>query len=209
MTKIRRLTDSCLLVASDSAATLFDPGFHTFGSGEVDLDTIGDVSRVFITHEHGDHAHPRFIAWLLDRGTDIQVFSNEAVAALLAPHDIVVNTSVPEDTSVEDVLHEVIPNGNAPPNRAFTIEDLFTHPGDSRQPSRSGPILALPLLVPWGSTTGAVQFARRLEPRQVIPVHDFYLNEKGRRFITEMAGSVLAEDGIELVKLDWGDSFSF
>jgi hypothetical protein len=54
-----------------------------------------------------------------------------------------------------------------------------------------------------------VQFARRLEPRQVIPVHDFYLNEKGRQFITEMAGSVLAEDGIELVKLDWGDSFSF
>lgn len=209
MTKIRRLTDSSVLVTSDSAATLFDPGFHTFGSGEIELDTIGDVSRVFITHEHGDHAHPGFIKWLLDRQSDVRVFSNEAGAGLHAPHDIEVNTSVPEDTSVEDVLHEVIPNGSAPPNRAFTIEDLFTHPGDSRQPSRSAPILALPLLVPWDSTTGAVQFARRLQPRQVIPVHDFYLNEKGRRFITEMAGSVLAEDGIELVKLDWGDSFSF
>ena len=69
--------------------------------------------------------------------------------------------------------------------------------------------MALPLLVPWDSTTGAVQFARRLRPEQVIPVHDFYLNEKGRRFITEMARGVLAEDGIELVNLDWGDSFSF
>ncbi len=209
MTSIRRLTDSCVLVTSDSAATLFDPGFHTFGSGEIELDTIGDVSRVFITHEHGDHAHPGFIAWLLDRGLDVEVFSNEAVSNLLAPHDIKVNTSVPGDTSVEDVLHEMIPNGNAPPNRAFTIEGLFTHPGDSRQPSRSAPIMALPLLVPWDSTTGAVQFARRLRPEQVIPVHDFYLNEKGRRFITEMARGVLAEDGIELVNLDWGDSFSF
>ena len=208
MTTIRRLTDSCLLVTTDSDATLFDPGFHTFDGDDVDLESIGEVTRVFITHEHGDHVKPEFVRWLIDRGSDLRVHSNPAVAALLTPHQIEVSTSVPEGVSVEDVLHEVIPNGTAPPNRAFTIDGVMTHPGDSRQPERSAPVLALPLLVPWDSTTGAVEFARRLEPRQVVPVHDFYLSATGRRWVTGMVRAVLGSDGIELVDLDWGDSFT-
>ena len=60
MAQIRRLTDSCLLVTTDAGISLFDPGFHTFGSGEIDLDSIGDVTRVFISHEHRDHVDPGF-----------------------------------------------------------------------------------------------------------------------------------------------------
>ena len=56
MTTIQRLTDSCLLVSTDSDGTLFDPGFHTFESDQIELEDIGDVSRVMITHAHGDHA---------------------------------------------------------------------------------------------------------------------------------------------------------
>ncbi len=208
MTTIRRLTDSCLLVTTDSDATLFDPGFHTFDRNEVDLESIGEVTRVFVTHEHGDHVKPEFVRWLIDRRSDLTVYSNAAVATLLAPHEIEVSTSVPAGVSVEDVLHEVIPNGTSPPNRAFTIDGVMTHPGDSRQPKRSAPVLALPLLVPWDSTTGAVEFARRLRPRQVVPVHDFYLSSGGRRWVSGMVRNVLSSDGIELVGLDWGDSFT-
>lgn len=208
MTTFRRLTDSCVLVATDEAITLFDPGFHTFLEGGIELDTIGDITRLLVTHEHLDHVHPDFVAWLLDRGSDVSVHSNQAVADLLAAHDIEVSVEVPDDVSYEDVLHEAIPNGSRPPNRSFTIDGVFTHPGDSRAPTMSAPVLALPLIAPWGSVTGAVDFARRLEPTFVLPIHDFYLSESGRARITGMARSVLAQDGIEVLDLDWGQELT-
>ncbi|MDH3260569.1 MAG: MBL fold metallo-hydrolase [Acidimicrobiia bacterium] len=206
MTTIRRLTDSCLVVTSDDGATLFDPGFHTFDSGEIDLDSIGDISRVLITHEHGDHVKPDFVRWLVDRRSNLTVFSNRAVADLLAGHGIEVTTADPVGVSSEDVLHEMIPNGAQPPNRAYTIDGVLTHPGDSYQPTSTAPVLALPLLIPWGSTTQSVEFARRLAPKQVIPIHDFYLNEGGRSLIYGMAKNVLAQSGIEVITINWGET---
>lgn len=208
MTTIRRLTNSCLTVTTDSGTTLFDPGFFTFDSGEVDLASIGDVQRILITHEHGDHVKPEFVQWLLDRGEDVTVHSNQAVADLLAGHGIEASVDNPAGVSSEDVLHEVIPNGSQPTNRAFTIDGVLTHPGDSYQPTMTAPVLALPLLIPWGSTTRSVEFARELRPRQVVPIHDFYLSKSGREFVVGMATTVLGAAGIEVVGLDWGESYS-
>jgi len=208
MVTIQRLTDSCLHVVTDDAATLFDPGFHTFLDSDLDLDSIGDVTRVLITHEHHDHVHPDFVRWLIDRGEDVVVHSNRAVAELLASHDIEVSVEIPSGVSAEDVLHGKVPSGAQPPNRAFTIDGLLTHPGDSRDPTKSAPVLALPLLVPWDSVTGAVEFARRLQPTQVIPIHDFYLSAPGRERIRGMARSALADDGVELLELDWGQGLT-
>ena len=208
MATITRLTDSCLLVTSDLGTTLFDPGFFTFDAGEIDLDGIGDVQRVLITHEHADHVKPEFVRWLVDRGDDVEVYSNQAVADLLAPHGIEVSTDVPPGVSYEDVLHEPIPTGAQPPNRSYTIDGLLTHPGDSQQPTTSAPILALPLMAPWTGATAAVAFARRLGPTQVVPIHDFYLTKTGREFLTGLVGGALAAHGIELVPLDWGESYT-
>jgi L-ascorbate metabolism protein UlaG (beta-lactamase superfamily) len=208
MATITRIADSCLLVATDSGTTLIDPGFFAYDSPEIVLGSIGPVQQVLITHEHGDHVKPEFVRWLLDRGEDVKVNANRAVADLLAQHDIDVDTTDPPGVSSEDVLHEVIPTGAAPPNRSFTIEGTLTHPGDSYQPTTTAPVLALPLIVPWGSTTASVAFARRLKPRQVVPIHDFYLSPSGRAFVTNMAKGVLAGDGIEVVPLDWEESFT-
>lgn len=208
MARIRRLTDSCLHVTTDESATLFDPGFHTFLEGDVDLDSIGEVTRVLITHEHRDHVHPDFVKWLVDRGDDVTVYSNQAVADLLSKADIEAVVTAPDGVSFEDVLHGRIPNGAQPPNRSYTIDDVFTHPGDSREPTTTASVLALPLIVPWDSATGAVEFARRLGPSQVVPIHDFYLTESGRTFIRGMTKAVLESDGIEMVELDWGDGYT-
>lgn len=208
MAQIRRLTDSCLHVTTDDAATLFDPGFHTFRESDIDLDSIGEVTRVLISHEHGDHVHPDFVRWVIDRGVDVTVYSNQAVADLLAKADIDVAVGAVDGVSYEDVLHGRVPSGAQPPNRSYTIDGLLTHPGDSREPTTSAPILALPLIVPWDSATGAVEHARRLGPSQVVPIHDFYLSESGRTWIRGMIKNVLAGDDIELLDLDWGDSFT-
>lgn len=208
MSEIRRLSDSCLLVTSDEDATLFDPGFHTYLDWTGDLDSVGDVTRVFVTHEHGDHVHPDFVKWLIDRKSDLVVYSNQAVADLLGEHDIEVSTDVPDGVGVEDVLHEKLPNGAQPPNRSWTIEGLLTHPGDSHQPTKTAPILALPMIAPWGSLTAAVDFARHIGPDQVVMIHDFFMSEAGRARIRSMAKGVLADAGIEVLDLDWGDSLT-
>ncbi len=209
MAEIRRLTDSCVLVADDfGVITMFDPGFHTFESGEIDLDTIGDVHRILITHEHGDHVSPAFVKWVIDRGNDVEVHSNEAVGALLEPHGIEVVTANPDGVLSEDVLHEEVPTGARPPNRSYSVGDLYTQPGDSYQPTFTGRVLALPLMTPWGSATASVEFARRLAPQQVVPVHDFYLTTPGRGWLYGLIGSVLAKDGIEFVSLNWGDAYT-
>jgi L-ascorbate metabolism protein UlaG (beta-lactamase superfamily) len=208
MTEIRRLTDSCLLVTDDDQATLFDPGFHTYLEGVIDLDSIGDVTRVLVTHEHGDHVHPDFLKWLIDRRRDLVIYSNQAVADLVSSHGIEVSVEVPEGVGVEDVVHERLPNGSQPPNRSFTIEGVITHPGDSHQPTVTAPMLALPMVAPWGSLTAAVEFARRVRPDQVIMIHDFYMSEAGRTRIRHMAASALGGDVIEVLDLDWGQSLN-
>lgn len=208
MTTIKRLTDSCLVVATGDGTTLFDPGFHTFESEAIDLNEIGDIQRVLVTHEHGDHVSAKFLQWVLDRGEDVTVYGNEAVASVLADHNIAVATDIPPGTSAEDVIHETTPMGTAPPNRSWTIDDVITHPGDSYGPTRTAPVLALGLLTPWGSTTKTLQFARTLAPQQAIPVHDFYLSDSGRTWINTVAKNVLAKADIEVVTLDWGESFT-
>ena len=208
MTTIRRLADSCLLVTTSNGTTLIDPGFLSHDGSVVDLDTIGEVQRVLITHEHGDHVQPDFVRWLIDRGRDVTVHANQAVADLLIESGIETSDGDPAGVTSEDVLHETTPMGTAPPNRAFTVEGVLTHPGDSYQPTATAPVLALPLLVPWGSTLQSMEFARRLGPQQAVPIHDFYLSESGRRWITGIATNVLGADDIEVVPLDWGDSYT-
>jgi L-ascorbate metabolism protein UlaG (beta-lactamase superfamily) len=208
MTTIRRLTDSTLVVRSDDHATLFDPGFHTFTSGDIDLGSIGDISRVLITHEHRDHVNADFVRWLVDRRSDLEVVTNQVVVDILEKAGIEATTEVPEGVSVEDVLHAPLPNGATPPNRSFTVGDVFTHPGDSYAPEHTGPVLALPLMTPWGSIGGALDFVRRIRPERVIPIHDFYLTSFGREWMVDITAPTLEAEGIEVVALGWGESLT-
>lgn len=208
MATIRRLAHSCLLVTTqDTGTTLLDPGFFSYDEQPVDLGSVGDVQRVLVTHEHADHVKPEFVKWLTDRGDDVGVHANQAVVDLLAEEGIEASVRAPAGTQAEDVDHETLPDGTTVPNRSWTVDEVLTHPGDSYQVSRSAPVLALPLLTPWGSATAAVRFAARLEGvEQVVPVHDFYLTEMGRQFVTGIVADPLQTAGIELLPLDWGDS---
>ena len=208
MTTIRRLTHSCVIVTDDDHATMIDPDAFSFNSGAIELDTIGDISRVLITHEHSDHVDPDFVAWLVDRRSDVVVYSNDAVAGVLADRDIEVSREIPTGLSVEDVDHEPLPNGARPPNRAWTIEGTFTHPGDSYAPTVTAPVMSLSMLAPWGSTASSVEFAKRIKPSQVIPGHDWYLSTQGRDFVPGLIAAPLAAVGVEFVALGWGESYT-
>lgn len=208
MTTVRRLTHSCVVVSGDDGTVIIDPDSFTWGSEIIDLDSIGDIQRVLITHEHHDHVHPDFVKWVRDRGTDVTIHANSAVAGLLAPDDIEVIDANPAGVTSEDLLHGELPNGMRPPNRAFTYAGV-TAPGDSFELTSCGDVLVLPLIVPWGRSRDAVLMAERLRPKVVIPAHDFYLSEGGREFMGGFIGGLLIQDGMEFVPLKYGESHSF
>ena len=208
MTTITRIADSCLVVATDEGSTLIDPGGFAYTWDGIDLGSIGDISRVLVTHEHGDHVNLDFVQWLVDRGTDVTVHTNESTAAMLARADIEAVTTSATGTSFEDVTHEMLPTGATLPNRSWTIDGILTHPGDSYEPTETAPVMAVALLAPWGSMTASVEFAKRLGPRMVVPTHDFYLSKSGRGWVTSLASNVLGAAGIEVVGLEPGQSFT-
>ena len=208
MTTITRIADSCLLVTADDGTTLFDPGAFAFSWEGIDLSQIGDVQQILITHEHADHVSAEFVNWVIDRGEDVRVYANDAVIGMLADSGIAASAAAPHGFSSEDGLHAPLPNGATPPNRSWTIDSVITHPGDSYDATSSAPVLALPLVTPWGTMHASIGFAQRLGPAMVVPIHDFYLSTTGRAWVTKLASGVLGSAGIDLVNLDPGDSFS-
>ena len=62
------------------------------------------------------------------------------------------------------------------------------------------PVLALPIVAPWGSTRRAVELALELKPQYVLPVHDWFLSPEAREWTYEVITQALAEAGIILIK---------
>jgi L-ascorbate metabolism protein UlaG (beta-lactamase superfamily) len=205
--EIRRLSHSCLVVTTETTTVLIDPGVHSFNDRKADLESLEPLDAIIITHSHQDHIDPAFVSWLKARNPLLTVHGNQAVTELLRTHGIDVVTSNPPGVTSEDVDHEETPLGPGPPNRAFTIGNRVTHPGDSYRISRTAPILTMAMMSPWGSTRQSVECIRQLNPRIVIPVHDAYMSEAGRKGIWDIVTKALSGDGIDLIPLDWGETY--
>jgi L-ascorbate metabolism protein UlaG (beta-lactamase superfamily) len=200
--KIRRLADSCVIVDDGQHVVLVDPGIYTWQDPKFSINDIVWLDRILITHEHADHCHPEFVTALSTKFPDVPIQSNSSVAALLEQHGISVTTDSVDWVVPEEAAHGEIPVGTAPPNTAFHIGDVFTHPGDSREVQKSGAVLAVPMMPPWGSMTEAIAWVNRLRPSHVLPIHDWNLNATGMEFVGRVARAALV-DGIELLDLGY------
>ena len=204
---ITRLADSCVLVDDGVHATLVDPGSFTWDNPDFDMDRIVWIDRILITHAHRDHCSPEFVAALHEKFPDVGIQGNDEVVAQLRAAGVSATTDTVDWVEPVDAPHEVIPTGAAPPNLAFHISSVFTHPGDSRKVTRANPILAVPMMPPWSSMTEAIAWANRLRPSYVLPIHDWNLNAVGRQFVVNVGSGSLA-DGIELLDVGYFDEIT-
>jgi L-ascorbate metabolism protein UlaG (beta-lactamase superfamily) len=202
---VRRLVDSCVIVDDGEHAVLFDPGIYTWQHPRFSIDEIVWLDRILVTHSHADHCHPEFVVALADRFPDVAIQSNAAVVGALAAHGVAVTAESEPWIEAHDSPHERTPMGEGPPNTAFHVGGWFTHPGDSRRLDRSAQVLAVPMMPPWSSMTEAIDFANRLGPRWVVPIHDWNLNDVGRAFVDQVAPASL-DDGITYLGLDHFES---
>jgi L-ascorbate metabolism protein UlaG (beta-lactamase superfamily) len=203
---ITKFGHSCLLIESDNAKIMVDPG--SFAKDHLDIEGI---HAILITHEHGDHCDIPSVQSLVATNSDAQIYTNSAVVALLEKEGIVAQVVKDGESIniqgvevlVHDVPHEHIYEGIIPPaNTGFLIAGRFYYGGDnvSTMPPQPVEILALPTTAPWLKMNEAIDFAKEVKPKVCFPVHDGHLGYPGgfhkhpERFVGEV--------GIEYVVIE-------
>jgi L-ascorbate metabolism protein UlaG (beta-lactamase superfamily) len=209
--KITKYIHSCLLFEHEGEKLLFDPGLFTFVEDQVKPDQFSDVTTVVLTHSHPDHLNLKALKEILET-SKATVISNRGVAEMLRKEGIEVKLHE-EGTmqagaftlQAQAAAHQPILADEIPPNTAYLVNGRVLNPGDSfdisLNPWKGTEILILPVMAPFLTEVEALAFARRMEPKEVIPVHDGYAKDfflKGRYDTYEL---FLKKDGVKFHRM--------
>jgi L-ascorbate metabolism protein UlaG (beta-lactamase superfamily) len=175
--KVRKLGHACLLVESDGARVLLDPG--SFAPGFEDL---RDLDAVFVTHQHPDHLDVDRVDALLAANPTAAIYSDPGSAEILGERGHAATSVAAGDLlEVEGLAVEVFGAEHAEvhpdipriPNTGYLLGDRLFHPGDALTlPGRPVDVLALPTAAPWLKAAEAVEYLRAVSPRVAVPIHD-------------------------------------
>ncbi len=207
--KITKLGHSCLLVEMPepvNRTALFDPGI--FSEEFISVDSLVYLDDIIITHEHEDHLSVPLVQKLLDKFQEVRITAPPAVVRQLKEHSIF-STSEP----YEGIEHFESPHEdggllfNTPEQRGVHYLGMLTHPGDSHSFKETCPILALPVTAPWGSVVKAVELTVQLQPRYVIPIHDWHWNDDARSQMYQRLGQIFNDKGIQFMGAPNGEPF--
>jgi len=191
--RLTHLGHACLLIESATTRLLIDPGVYS-----ADFTRLTGVDAILVTHQHPDHLDTERLPALLAANPGARLLTEPEAAELLRSRgDAATATPFAGDQSVgigdlvvegvgdrHALIHDGVPRIG---NTGFVIsgddEPALFHPGDAYDavPGRTVDVLALPLNAPWAAVQDTLDFARRLAPRWVVPIHDGLLNETGRR----------------------------
>jgi L-ascorbate metabolism protein UlaG (beta-lactamase superfamily) len=173
--KLTHLGHACLLVETDDARLLLDPGTMS------EFETLAELTAVLVTHQHPDHLDARRVAALLAANPAAHLVVDPDTAAAGAWPDAVVArpgerlTFGRTTVDVHGGLHAAV-YGDVPgcTNSAYLVDDgaLF-HPGDSfAAPPGPVDVLAVPIDGPWLKLSEAVDYVRLVAPRAAVPIHE-------------------------------------
>ena len=177
--KITHYGHACLLVETDGARILFDPGTLSHG-----FESLTELTAILVTHQHDDHVDPDRIPALLAANPSAVLYGSSEVVAFLgtgtaaAPGDHLDVDGV--DVEVVGGRHQSV-YGTEPDmaNLGFLVGDgALLHPGDALDlPGRAIDILALPMSGPWLKLSETIDFLRAVAPRVAIPMHEAALSD--------------------------------
>lgn len=174
-----------MLIEESGLRLLTDPGSYTTEPQE----KLENIDVILITHEHQDHLHIDSIKVILKNNPKAKIITNSAVAKLLDEagfaYELIADNETRKlgDISIQALeaehaeIHKEWPRVL---NTGFFIADKLFYPGDALiDPKREIKVLALPVDGPWIKIGEAIDYALRLKPKHVFPVHDAGLKQPG------------------------------
>ena len=185
--KISKYLHSCLVFEQDGYKLLFDPGKFSFDEGLVKPEMFADVNGIIITHVHPDHLDADILKEIIGVSA-APVYTNAHVGEVLAkqniPHTIwddgVYNLG-PFKLQTITVKHELILDNPLPQMTGFIINDRVLHPVDSMEEAllkyKGIELLIMVTMAPFTNELRITDFADRLQPKQILPVHDGYAKD--------------------------------
>lgn len=175
-----------LIETANGVRALFDPGSYSTG-----FERLENLNLIFVTHAHPDHVDaPRLVA-LRDANPSAALFANaEATAAAGPSRDG--DRQILDGAAFEVGGVKVEPTGEThapiyptfPPvsNTGFILDDAVWHPGDAFDAEpRTVDVLLLPVGGPWMKIAEAIDFARAVAPRVIVPIHQGGLTDVHRQ----------------------------
>ncbi len=179
--KISKHLHSCLLIEEQNKTFLIDPGIFTYQEKALDIAKLTKLDYILITHEHPDHMYMPLLEELLKKFPNVKFVTNNDIVEKLAKENITATYEPDSFVSLTNVPHENLWDSEPPANVMFTVFNKIAIPGDSIHFETKAPILALPIVAPWGSTTDAVNLALKLSPKVIIPIHDWLYKDTVRK----------------------------
>jgi L-ascorbate metabolism protein UlaG (beta-lactamase superfamily) len=210
--KIKKLGHCCLLIKTEKATILTDPGNYS----TLQNDVTG-IDVILITHEHQDHFHLESLKKVLENNPSAKIITNASIGKLLEEQKIsfeIVSEGQSNDTYgvlIEGYGHEhaeIYKTWGRVENTGYFIDGKLFYPGDAfTDPHRPVDVLALPVAGPWMKISEALEYGLVLKPRAVFPVHDGILKQAG--LVHRAPAKIFLENGIEFIPLLEGDEKEF
>lgn len=208
---ITKLWHCCLLIETKGKRLLTDPWCFTVEAHS----KLENIDAILFTHEHADHYHLDSLKILLEKNPWVTIFSNTSVSGLLSLENI--QHTVIQDGQTVDFkgiiltwygvhhaeIHRSLPFSS---NTGYMFEERFFYPWDAyTDPGCPVEILALPVSWPWVKIGEAIDYALKLKPKIVFPVHDHFRFGGSHM----MPAKILHENWIEFVVIPEGESREF
>ncbi len=195
--QLTKYEHACLLIRDGQSGLIIDPGKYT--NLPDDLENIGTV---IVSDEHLDHLDVGNLKKILSLSPEAEIFATKAVAEELGKEDIVctpvenqlaVNSSGFE-LSLTEVDHAIVYGKSPCKVLTIGVGDLLYYASDSFVSSAGQYlVLALPTSGPWFNLIEAIDLAKSVKAKYLVPTHNIFLNETGNasthRFISLHAGA--------------------
>jgi len=210
---IKKYLHSCLLIENKGKKLLIDPGAYCFIENKIKPSDIGPVDAILITHNHQDHYSPEAVR-VIARMRSPVILAGEEIGSLLEGENFeyqpvsggevitVAGFTIRSFEAAHGPLPAVLPN-----NLGFLINETILHPGDSYNVHDAGrlEVLALPVGGTWARLVDSLEFAKRLKPKTIIPIHDAMLKDFALERIYDLCRHNLERHSIIFHPLSLGE----
>lgn len=210
--KLTKYGHACVFVENNSSRIVIDPGSLT----ELPED-LSNIVAVVCTHMHGDHTDLSNIEKILAQSPHALVIAHpeslktlDSVTYEKKPITSTEKITIGEFTlNLKVIDHAIIWKTSPCKNLTVAINDFYYYAGDSFELSdEQFEVVGIPLSAPWLKVADAIEFARAMNARRVMPTHNGLLNEIGHEFNENWLRVGLDDKPTEILLLKNGESFS-